>query len=501
MRFPRSCGTLVHPTSFPGKYGIGDLGFEARNFIDFLERTHQTIWQVLPLTPTGYGNSPYASYSAFAGNTYLISLDILVEKGLLKKNEVKEAELPSGLSVDYELACKNKDILFAVASERFYKGLNSDQEKNFKVFKKENKHWLEDYALFLACAQHNGMQPWNTWDEDIAQRTPAAIKKYKRKYSADIKLINWLQYEFSNQWNALKTYANEKNIRIVGDIPIFVDHNSSDVWANPHYFAVDEKGNRLQIAGVPPDYFSETGQLWGNPQYNWEELEKDGFSWWVDRFKHMFNQCDAIRVDHFRGFDAYWEVDANETTAINGTWVSGPGEKLFDKILEECGELPIIAEDLGFVTEGVEQLRDKYAFPGMKIIQFAFDSNSTNSFLPHNYPQNCVAYSGTHDNDTSLGWYNTAPEKEKHNARVYSRSDGYTINWEFIRLGVLSVADQAIFPLQDFMNLDGNHRMNYPGTSSGNWLWRYTEDMLSKIDEHKIISLIELGNRKFSSKS
>ncbi len=501
MRFPRSCGTLVHPTSFPGRYGIGDFGYEARTFIDFLERTHQTIWQVLPLTPTGYGNSPYASYSAFAGNTYLISLDILVEKGLLTRSEIEEVILPSGVEVDYENAFKIKDKLFAIACERYYADLDTEEEKKFRAFKKVNKHWLEDYALFLACGQHHGMQPWNTWEPEIAQRKPEAIKKYKKKFSTDIKLINWLQYEFSNQWNELKKYANDKNVRVIGDIPIFVDHNSSDVWANPQYFAVDKKGNRTLVAGVPPDYFSETGQLWGNPQYNWAELEKDGFSWWVDRFKHMFNQCDAIRVDHFRGFDAYWEVKADETTAINGKWVDGPGEKLFDTILKECGELPIIAEDLGFVTEGVEKLRDNYAFPGMKIIQFAFDSDSANSFLPHNYPQNSVAYSGTHDNDTSIGWYTTAPEKEKHNVRVYTRTDGHSINWEFIRLGMLSVADQAIFPLQDFMNLDGTHRMNFPGTSSGNWLWRYTTEMLNHVDEHKISSLIELGNRKISTES
>lgn len=265
-----------------------------------------------------------------------------------------------------------------------------------------------------------------------------------------------------------------------------MDHNSSDVWANPKYFEVDAQGNRVLVAGVPPDYFSETGQLWGNPQYNWKELEKDGFSWWVDRFKHMFKTCDAIRVDHFRGFDEYWEVKADEKTAIDGKWVQGPGEKLFDTILKECGELPIIAEDLGFVTDGVEKLRDKYAFPGMKIIQFAFDADSKNAFLPHNYVQNSVVYTGTHDNDTTIGWFNQAPEGEKHRVRIYTKSDGAEINWEFIRLGMLSVSDQAIFPLQDYMNLDGAHRMNFPGTSSGNWLWRYTDAMFSSLDEDRI---------------
>lgn len=501
MRFPRSCGTLVHPTSFPGKYGIGDFGYEARTFIDFLKSTDQTIWQVLPLTPTGYGNSPYASYSAFAGNAYLISPEILVEKGLLTAQETKAAELPSAMEVSYEEAFVKKDELFEKACTRFYEKLDATEEKKFKAFKKEHKHWLDDYVLFMACAHHYKMQPWNTWDKDIAQRKPAAIKKYKKKFSADIEYHYWLQYEFINQWMALKSYANTNNVRVVGDIPIFVDHNSADVWANPNYFAVDENGNRTLVAGVPPDYFSETGQLWGNPQYNWKELEKDGFSWWVDRFKHMFLTCDAIRVDHFRGFDAYWEVKADEKTAINGRWIQGPGDKLFNTILKECGELPIIAEDLGFVTEGVEKLRDQFSFPGMKIIQFAFDADSANSFLPHNYSQNCVAYSGTHDNDTSIGWYNQAPEKEKHNVRMYTRTDGSEINWEFIRLGMLSVADQAIFPLQDFMNLGGEHRMNFPGTSSGNWLWRYTKEMLTQVDGDRIRFLIDQGNRKMVEKT
>ncbi len=501
MRFPRSCGTLVHPTSFPGKYGIGDFGNEARAFIDFLERTHQTIWQLLPLTPTGYGNSPYASFSAFAGNTYLISPDILISKGLITRAEAAKTEIAPGVEVSYDEAFAKKDELFKVASTSFYANLTSEEEKNFKSFKKANKHWLDDYVLFMACSLHYNKQPWNKWDKDIAQRKPEALKSYKKKFKEEISLQYWMQYEFNNQWVELKKYANEKNIRVVGDIPIFVDHNSSDVWANPQYFEVDKQGNRVLVAGVPPDYFSETGQLWGNPQYNWKELEKDGFSWWVDRFKHMFNTCDAIRVDHFRGFDEYWEVNAKEETAINGRWVEGPGEKLFDTILKECGELPIIAEDLGFVTEGVEKLRDKYAFPGMKIIQFAFDSDSTNAFLPHNYPQNSVVYTGTHDNDTSIGWYNQAPEQEKHRVRVYSKSDGSSINWEFIRLGMLSVSDQAIFPMQDFMNLDTSHRMNFPGTSSGNWLWRYTNHMFSEIDEERIASFVELSNRKVIVKS
>lgn len=495
MRFPRSSGTLVHPTSFPGKYGIGELGYEARTFIDFLAKSHQKIWQILPLTPTGYGNSPYASYSAFAGNAYLISVDLLVEKGLLTATEAKTAELEPGSKALYEQAFTHKDKLFKLAASRFYAQNSPDQVKKFKLFKKQHKHWLDDYSLFMACSLFYNKQSWNTWPSAIAQRQPEALKQARKDHKEEIALQDWLQFEFSEQWLSLKEYANKKGVRVIGDIPIFVDHNSADVWANPQYFEIDKKGNRKLVAGVPPDYFSETGQLWGNPLYKWKKLEEDGFSWWIERFKHMFTTCDAIRVDHFRGFEAYWEVKATEKTAEKGRWVKGPGEKLFDTILEKCGELPIIAEDLGFITEGVQKLRDKYNFPGMKIIQFAFDADAKNVFLPHNYPQNSVAYSGTHDNDTSLGWYNTAPKKEQHNARVYTRSDGNAINWEFIRLGMFSVADQAIFPLQDFMNLGSEGRMNIPGTSSNNWLWRYTDAELKEVDVDRISDLIKQTNR------
>jgi len=495
MRFPRSCGTLVHPTSFPSKYGMGDLGNEARDFIHFLERTNQTIWQVLPLGPTGYGNSPYASYSAFAGNHYLISLDVLVEKGLLMANEVKKAELPVKPKAEYEKSYDLKEGLYRKASQRFFDGMTSDDEKNLTTFRENNEVWLHDYCLFMTCLKQNDKRPWNQWDEGIAQRKPGAIKKLEKEQSEEIRYQLWLQFEFFNQWNDLKKYVNEKGIRVVGDIPIFVDHNSSDVWSSPEYFEVDKQGNRQLVAGVPPDYFSETGQLWGNPLYKWKALEKDNFSWWVDRFKQMFELYDSIRVDHFRGFDAYWEVRASEKTAIKGRWVKAPGKKLFETIHKELGELPIIAEDLGVMTPEVEDLRDSFNFPGMKILQFAFDSDSTNSFLPHNYSQNCVTYTGTHDNDTTIGWYNQAPEVEKHRMREYTKSDGSEPEWELIRLGMLSVADQAIFPLQDYLSLGTQHRMNLPGTVGDNWLWRYTPGMLADVDEGRIKFLADLGNR------
>ena len=496
MRFPRSCGTLVHPTSFPSKYGMGDLGHEAKTFINFLEETGQSIWQVLPLSPTGYGNSPYASYSAFAGNHYLISPDILKEKGLLTQTETEKAEMPVTDKADYDNSYRRKNELYKTASRRFYENITPTSQEKLEAFKESNKVWLDDYCLFIACLKANGRKSWNLWDPKLAQRKPKAIAAFEKEYQDEIEYQTWLQFEFFNQWYALKDYANSKNVRIIGDIPIFVDHNSADVWSNPKYFEVDKQGNRQLVAGVPPDYFSETGQLWGNPLYKWKTLEKDNYSWWIDRFRQMFDLFDAIRVDHFRGFDAYWQVTADEKNAINGKWVDGPGAKLFKTIKKELGELPIIAEDLGVITPSVEKLRDDFLFPGMKILHFAFNSDPKNSYLPHNYPQNCVVYTGTHDNDTTTGWYNSAPEHDRHWAREYTRSDGSEIHWDLIRFAMLSVADQAIIPLQDFMNLGSSHRMNTPGTVKNNWQWRYTPDLLSKLDKHRIKHLVDISNRK-----
>jgi len=495
MRFPRSSGTLVHPTSFPSSYGVGDLGSGARKFIDFLTETDQTIWQVLPLGPTGYGSSPYASYSAFAGNQYLISPDILADKGLISKKDADKCRMPESLKVNYDEAYRKKSIILKKSSENFYSSLTGEQEKKLDKFKSENSYWLDDYCLFIACSKDHDRIPWNQWDPGIAQRRNGALKKVREKFSDEIRHQVWMQFEFFNQWEELKGYANQRKIRVVGDIPIFVDHNSSDVWSNPKYFAVDNQGNRQLVAGVPPDYFSETGQLWGNPLYKWDELEKDGFAWWIERFDQMFNLYDAIRVDHFRGFDAYWQVPAEEKTAINGEWVNGPGARLFETIRKKLGELPIIAEDLGFVTPGVIELRDRFNFPGMKILQFAFDSDPGNDFLPHNYCRNSVVYTGTHDNDTTIGWYESAPEPERHRLREYTRSDASEVNWELIRLAMLSVADQAVIPLQDFMNLGTEHRMNVPGTVGDNWEWRFTEAMLDRVDRNRISELIRMGNR------
>ncbi len=495
MDFIRSCGTLVHPTSFPADYAMGDLGGKAYRFIDYLEETHQGVWQILPLGPTGYGNSPYASYSAFAGNPYLISPDILKEKELLQEKELAKHRVPQSTCSNYDGAYAIKDDLFTLACKRFYQRKDSEEQKRFEEFKKENALWLDDYVLFMSCLIENGKKPWNQWGEGLARRDKRVLESARKRLAGRIDSQYWVQFEFFEQWMALRRYANEKNIKIIGDIPIFVDHNSSDVWANKKYFDVDDIGNRLLVSGVPPDYFSETGQLWGNPLYRWKELENDGYQWWIDRFRQMFDMFDAIRVDHFRGFDAYWEIKADAKTAQDGRWVKGPGEKLFVAIEKKLGKLPIIAEDLGVITPSVVRLRDRCGFPGMKVLQFAFDDPG-NGFLPHNYQNaNCIVYSGTHDNDTTLGWYNQAPELEKNYLREYTQSDGSDVSWQLVRLGMLSVANQAIFPLQDFMELDGEHRMNFPGTTENNWQWRYTDEMLEGLDKERIRHIIAISNR------
>lgn len=496
MRFERASGVLVHPTSFPSDYGIGDLGPSAYTFLNFLDSTHQSIWQILPLGPTGYGNSPYASFSAFAGNTYLISPDVLVQKGYLSRAEADAVRVPSTMVADYDAAYAIKDTLFAKASERFFASSDAATKAAYKQFLAANAYWVEDYVLFMAIALECGKQSWNTWEPGLALRKPKALANARKRLATAIDTQRFLQFEFFNQWMAVKTYANQRGIRVVGDIPIFVDHNSSDVWSHPEYFEVDAKGNRIKVAGVPPDYFSATGQLWGNPLYKWKVLAKDGYSWWMERFKQMFRMFDLIRVDHFRGFDAYWEVDASAKTAEYGRWVKGPGKDLFETIRQNLGDVPIIAEDLGVITPSVVDLRDTFDFPGMKILQFSFTDNQANAFLPHNYTTaNCVVYTGTHDNDTTLGWYTSAPEAEKHRAREYTRSDGGAIHWELIRTGMMSVADQAIFPLQDIMGLETEHRMNFPGTTANNWLWRYTPEMLNRVSADYLRHLVTMSNR------
>jgi 4-alpha-glucanotransferase len=495
MPFPRSSGILLHPSSFPSRFGIGDLGLAAYRFIDFLHQSQQQYWQVLPLGPTGYGNSPYMCYSAMAGNPLLISPEKLGDEGLLSPEDF--ANLPEfpPERVDFEQVAPIKVKLLKKACDNF-KARASDRQE-FADFCDAKAYWLDNYALFMALKDTHDGASWHTWETELAQIKPADLDHLQRQLSGEIFYHKFSQYEFFRQWSALKNYANEQGIEIIGDIPIYVAHDSADVWSNPDIFCLDEEtGEPAQMAGVPPDYFSATGQLWGNPVYNWEELEKQNFKWWVQRFEAMLDYVDIIRIDHFRGFEAFWAVPQGEETAINGEWIKAPGEALFAEIKRQLGKLPILAEDLGLITPEVEALRDKFEFPGMKVLQFAFGSDPGNPFLPFNYPRNAVVYTGTHDNDTTVGWFDKANDYEKQNLRHYLgciSPDG--IHWDLIRVALSSIANQAIIPLQDVLGLGTTARMNFPSTTERNWEWRYQAMALTPELSHRLQILTHLYGR------
>ncbi|MEH2183553.1 4-alpha-glucanotransferase [Nostoc sp.] len=497
MPFPRSSGILLHPTSFPSRFGIGDLGLEAYRFIDFLKESHQQYWQVLPLGPTAYGNSPYMCYSAMAGNPLLVSLEKLRDEGLLTEEDF--ANLPGfpEEKVDYEKVVPIKIGLLKKAYEHFRVNATPIQQKEFEGFCDSKAYWLDNYALFMALKDANENANWHTWQSELVKRDPQAMEQVQERLNGEIFYYKFVQFEFFRQWSELKSYANMRGINIIGDIPIYVAHDSADVWAHPEIFCLDqETGAAAQMAGVPPDYFSATGQLWGNPVYNWEELQKQDFKWWVQRFEAMLDYVDIIRIDHFRGFEAYWAVPQGEQTAINGKWVEAPGDAFFEVIRQKLGKLPVLAEDLGVITPGVEALRDKYEFPGMKILQFAFSADSTNPFLPFNYSHNAVVYTGTHDNDTTIGWFNSAEEEEKQNLLLYLGSispDG--IHWDLIRLALNSIANQAIIPLQDILGLGNEARMNFPSIAEGNWEWRYRAGAITDELRDRLKVLTKLNGR------
>jgi 4-alpha-glucanotransferase len=482
MPFSRASGILLHPTCFPSRFGIGDLGPQAYRFLDFLARSAQRIWQILPLGPTGYGNSPYMCYSAMAGNPLLISLEGLRDDGLLTDEDLANfPELPLD-PIDFDRVEQLKLPLLQKACANFKNRATPEQQEEFQKFCDRAAYWLDDYALFIALKNqvYNGAN-WNEWDEDLAGRNPQALAIWRDKLKDEIFFRKYLQFEFFHQWSALKQYANERHIQIMGDIPIYVAHDSSDVWAHPTIFCLDEETRKPTLmAGVPPDYFSATGQLWGNPVYNWEKLQKTDFIWWMQRFHAILDFVDLIRIDHFRGFQAYWGVPGDEETAINGEWLEAPGEAFFERLEKELGKLPIIAEDLGTITAEVEALRDKFEFPGMKILHFAFDSGKDNPYLPFNYhSSNFVVYTGTHDNDTTVGWYEQRSDRDNQRVWDYlgcSRGEG--INWDLIRLALSTNAKDAIFPLQDILGLGSTARMNAPGKAEGNWSWRYHPEAL-----------------------
>jgi len=510
---------LLHPTSLPGSFGIGDLGPEAYKFIDFLVDAGQHLWQVLPLGPTGYGDSPYACYSAFAGNTLLISPEKLVAEGLLdsaalalgprlggeiNRRDAEHAEVTQ--RIDFGAAYKLKDQLLKQAYERYTKTTDTALRSAFETFAQQHGQWLDDYALFRALKDAHGGIAWNEWEPALVRRTPAAIDRAREQLREQVEAQMFYQFLFFRQWSALKNYCREHGVSVVGDLPIFVAQDSADVWTNPEQFKLDKNGKPVVVAGVPPDYFSTTGQLWGNPLYNWERMQADGFAWWIERVRATLTVVDIARVDHFRGFAACWEIPGGDKTAERGQWVEAPGRELFTAIRKTLGELPIIAEDLGVITPDVVALREDFGFPGMRILQFGFGSDSKNIDLPHNYVPNVVAYTGTHDNDTTVGWFRSVAgegstrtaeqiERERKFCMEYLNTDGEEIHWDFIRGVLASVANTAIVPLQDLLGLGTEARMNLPNSTEGNWSWRYTADALTSDIATRLKQLTNLYGR------
>jgi len=475
----RSSGIIMHIASLPGKYGIGTFGKEAYKFGDFLKKAGQKYWQILPLGPTSFGDSPYQSFSAFAGNPYFIDFDILRQDGFLDASDYYSVSFgENSEDIDYGLIFKEKLRVLKIAYEKF----KLRQDKGLIKFQEAEDYWLDDYALYMSVKKHFDLKSWYEWDEDIRLRKPEAINRYKILLEDEMGFWKFLQYEFYKQWNHLKAYINNLGIEIIGDMPIYVAEDSADVWGNPEAFLLNKKTLKpLKVAGCPPDIFAATGQLWGNPIYDWCYMEKTDYKWWVDRIRQSLNLYDVLRIDHFKGFESYWSIPYGDLTAENGEWVKGPGIKVFNAIKDELGEVNIIAEDLGTLTKETIKLRNNTGFPGMKILTFGFDSDSLNPFLPHNYEKNFIVYTGTHDNDTVRGWIEkTAPKEEVQRAITYlglNKEEGY--NWGFIRGAWSSIANISIAQMQDFLNLGNEARINLPSTLGNNWRWRVRKDALT----------------------
>jgi len=506
VSFPRASGILLHPTSLPGPFGIGDLGDEAYAFIDFLAASKQSLWQVLPLGPTGYGDSPYQCFSAFAGNSLLISPKRLARDGLLSDVDITDPpRFPVG-QVDFGGAIAYKKTLLDKAFGNFRLNTDGALQNEFNAFCHENELWLEDYALFRALKDAHGGIEWTRWEPQFAMREHGALAHAREALREKIEAEKFLQFLFFRQWSELKTYCHERQIGIIGDTPIFVSLDSADVWTHPEMFKLGPDRRPTVVAGVPPDYFSKTGQLWGNPIYNWEAMLATGFSWWIDRLRAVFRTVDILRIDHFRGFCACWEIPGGDKTAERGQWVPVPGRELFTTLRRRFGELPIIAEDLGVITPDVEALRDDFDFPGMRVLQFAFRGDSKTIDLPHNYIKNCVVYTGTHDNDTTVGWFRSRAGKgstrsaeqirrEREYCLRYLHSNGREIHWDMIRAALASVANTALVPLQDVLGLGSRARMNLPASQEGNWRWRFREGVLRRKLADKLGELTSLYGR------
>jgi 4-alpha-glucanotransferase len=511
LKFKRSSGILLHCTSLPGRFGIGDLGPCAYQFADFLCAAGQSLWQVLPLNPTGYGDSPYQCFSAFAGNPLLLSLERLRDQGLLQESDLAAAPHFPEDSVDYDSANRFKRPILRRAAQAFFAGASPANRAEFERFCQSAAAWLDDFALFMALKdEHNGTA-WTHWPAEVRLRHPRAIGEWTLRLAPQIEGIQFEQFEFFRQWKALRAYCRQRDIRLMGDIPIYVAHDSADVWAHPELFYLDSEGHPTVVSGVPPDYFSATGQRWGNPIYRWDLLQAQGYAWWIERFRASLALVDLVRLDHFRGFEAYWEVPASESTALHGRWVKAPGDAVLSALQNEFGELPIVAENLGVITPSVEALRQKFGLPGMSILQFAFGNDPQGpSFRPHNYIRNLVAYTGSHDNDTAVGWWASKAltdstrsaediRKERDFARAYLNFQlDSEIHWSMIRAVQASIADTVIVPMQDVLGLGSEARMNLPGTTNGNWRWRYRPGALTPELSARLRALAVLYDRASS---
>ena len=495
ISLPRSSGILLHPTSLHGPYGIGDLGAGAYRFVDWLEAQGQSIWQVLPLGPTSYGDSPYQTLSAFAGNSNLISLDRLVDDGLLNRGDLADTPPFPAASVDFGWIGPYHNEKLAIAWHNFSRSEGRSLRSEFERFVDENRFWLEDFALFAALKRQHGLRPWVEWDGELRRRESSALANAAATLAEQVNAERFRQWLFNRQWTALKSYATGKGIRLFGDLPIFVAHDSADVWAHQGEYFLDATGNPTVVAGVPPDYFSPTGQRWGNPLYRWDVMQTEGYRWWIQRIRALLTLVDYIRIDHFRGFEAYWEIPASEATAVKGNWVEGPGAAFFEAIRAALGELPIMAEDLGVITPGVEKLRDDFGFPGMKVLQFAW-SDPANPFLPHNHPINCIVYTGTHDNNTTRGWWeNEVDARTRGFVNDYLGHDVQDIVWSMARAGMRSAGRVFIMPMQDVLALGSSARMNSPGKRAGNWNWRLPLDALDHHGKDALLHITRLYQR------
>ena len=500
MKFKRSSGILLHPTSLPGPDGIGDLGPEAYKWVQFLADAGIGLWQILPLGPTGYGDSPYQCFSAFAGNPLLVSPALLLDEGLLTHDDLKDRPQSNPRKIDYGPAIQWKTKCLDRAYQHFHSHPSAAIKHDFDRFKETEKDWLNDYAAYRTIKDSQGGVAWIDWPEDLRLYQPEKVAAFISDHTDEYERHLFYQFLFFKQWLPLKEFANQKNIRLIGDIPIFISQDSADAWSNRRLFKLDQFGNPTVVAGVPPDYFSPTGQLWGNPHYDWDVHKKEGYTWWAKRISSCLKTVDVIRLDHFRGFAASWEVKYGDPTAEKGHWRKGPAFDLFDALQNQLGEVPIIAEDLGRITEDVVALREKYNYPGMKILQFSFGTDASEPFLPHNYPENCVAYTGTHDNDTTISWYQTAPDHEKKYCGEYLRSDAKDIAWDLIRGVWSSVSVYSLACMQDFLRLDTTARMNYPGRPSGNWEWRMDHSDMSDELAEQIYDLNRIYGRVANQK-